>query len=451
MEATYTVAAALFLSTSTFALAQVQNSAPAPVADVATYAPVVDHHQHLLSREAAAWLNRIPAPAEVVPAEVQVLLRRRAEHWNQPIRLQELYAAEAVTLLDQEPRYLRGRAAVSQHLGTRFARPYQLTPGAFTRIGSTAYVAGFYTRGEGAEMRRVGYFDLQLVLTPDGSWRIAAELPTFPAPPPEPEISAEKMIEYLDEAGIARAIILSVAYWYDSATELAPADAYSRTKAENDWTGAQAAKFPERLIAFCSFNPLKDHAVTELQRCAGTRQFRGIKLHFRSSDVDLTNLDHVQRLRRVFAAANKARLPIVAHVRTKDPYGAAEANVILNRILPAAPDIEVQIAHLWGGEAYSPDALATFAKAVSSGHSATKKLYFDISDAAFAAGSTDTALKEIGDGIRTIGVDRILYGSDAPIGGHPTPAQSWTAFRSTIPLSDSEFRMIAKNVAPYAE
>lgn len=449
-KAAYAIVALLCSSTVAPAVAQVQSTQGANSKRVATYAPVVDHHQHLLSPGGAAWLNRIPAPAEAIPPEVQTVLERRADHWNQPTVLRELYTDEAITLSDQEPRFLRGRAAVGQFLGTRFARSYQLTPRAYAQVGSMAYVAGYYTRGEGAQMRRVGYFDIQLAAQPDGSWGISAEIPTFPAPPPEPEIPAEKMIEYLDEAQIDRALILSVGYWFDSDNDLAPAAAYSRMMAENDWTAAQAAKFPKRLIAFCSFNPLKNHAVAELERCASSGKFRGVKLHFHSSGVDLKKSEHVERLRLVFAAANRVQLPIIAHVRTEDPYGEVEANVILNSILRTAPNIDVQIAHLWGGEAYSPAALATFAKAVSSGHSGTKRLFFDISDAAFAAGSSDTALKDIAQSIRSIGFSRILYGSDAPMEGHPTPAASWAAFRATIPLTDAEFRTIAQNVAPYA-
>ena len=56
-------------------------------------------------------------------------------------------------------------------------------------------------------------------------------------------------------------------------------DEYAKVRAENDWTGAQAALFPERLRAFCSFNPLKQYALDELARCAKDPNLRrGIKL-----------------------------------------------------------------------------------------------------------------------------------------------------------------------------
>ncbi len=49
--------------------------------------------------------------------------------------------------------------------------------------------------------------------------------------------------------------------------------------------------------------------------------------------------------------------------------------------------------------------------------------------------------------IRELGVDRVLYGSDAAVPGN-RPREGWASFR-TLPLSEAEFRAIAGNVAPY--
>jgi len=50
--------------------------------------------------------------------------------------------------------------------------------------------------------------------------------------------------------------------------------------------------------------------------------------------------------------------------------------------------------------------------------------------------------------IRQIGVKRILYGSDAAAGDNLRPRESWAAFRR-LPLTESEFKQIARNVTPY--
>src|SRR5438874_10599453 len=117
-------------------------------------------------------------------------------------------------------------------------------------------------------------------------------------------INGRDVVALLDSAGIRRATVLSVAYLYGSPARNLD-DEYARVRAENDWTGAQAAQYPERLRAFCSFNPLKEYALDELARCASNPNLPGgIKLHFGNSDVQLDNPAHVEQLRRVFRLAN---------------------------------------------------------------------------------------------------------------------------------------------------
>src|SRR5215207_1853000 len=64
-------------------------------------------------------------------------------------------------------------------------------------------------------------------------------------------LSAQDVIGLLDAAGIRRAVLLSVAYQFGRPGR-EPQDEYAKVKAENDWTGVQAASFPDRLRAFCS-------------------------------------------------------------------------------------------------------------------------------------------------------------------------------------------------------
>ena len=126
-------------------------------------------------------------------------------------------------------------------------------------------------------------------------------------------------------ASAARSV-LSGAYLYGSPRRSVE-DEYARVRAENDWTGAQAAQYPDRLRAFCSVNPLKGYALDELARCAGSPQLRhGVKLHFGNSDVQLHLPAHLEQLRRLFRAANDHRMAIVVHLRASisrgRPYGA---------------------------------------------------------------------------------------------------------------------------------
>ena len=425
-------------------------SAPAAAAQQAgPPVALVDHHQHLVSPTGAEWLNRGLFPDSQLPEDLARLLRQRAERWNDKTAIAELYTEDSLVLHFDRPEWVRGRSAVADYMSTLFARPYRLTPIAHATSGSAGHVAGYFTRGEGASARHFGRFYMGLVKGQGGAWRIAVETPTFPGPPAEATISAEQLVAHLDAAGIGRAVVLSDAYWLDSKDEAA-SGAYDKVRAENDWTAQEVARFPDRLVAFCSLNPLRDYALAELDRCASDDRFKGLKLHFGASGVDLKNPEHVGKVQKVFQAANRHRLPIIVHVRADlRVYGREHAEILLNQLVATAPDVPVQIAHLWGGEGFSDEALGVYAEAVAAGHPAARNLYFDLADAALVAGGSEETLRTIAARIRQIGPGRILYGSDAAMLGHPTPGEAWAAFRAEVPLTDEEFAIIAGNVAPY--
>ena len=123
---------------------------------------------------------------------------------------------------------------------------------------------------------------------------------------------------------------------------------------------------------------------------------------------------------------------------------------MLNQILPAAPDVPVQIAHLWGGEAFSESALVAYADAVSAHLPATKNLYFDLAEVELVLrGQDETVRKRAVTLMRQIGLGRILWGSDGPRFGGAPSSGAWAASRTVIPLTEDEFNTIAGNAAPY--
>jgi predicted TIM-barrel fold metal-dependent hydrolase len=256
-------------------------------------------------------------------------------------------------------------------------------------------------------------------------------------------------VTQLDGAGIQRAVVLSLAYWFGGARSAPLVDEYARVKAENDWTAAQVAQFPNRLVAFCSLNPLKEYAAAELDRCAEHQNLVGLKLHFANSGVDIRSPSHAEKLRQIFRAANEHRLPIVVHLWVPDEnYGRAHSVAFLKQILPAAPDVVVQIAHFaGGGSGYVDDAIAPFAEAIAAGDPRTRHVYFDVTSVADGRRS-EAELKRLAARLREIGLGRILFGSDMA----PPPAwQPWMTFRMTVPLTAAEFQRIAGNVAPYLQ
>jgi uncharacterized protein len=273
--------------------------------------------------------------------------------------------------------------------------------------------------------------------------------------PNAPGLAARDVIALLDSAGIQRALVLSVAYTWGKASRAPVADEYAQVKAENDWTAQQVAQYPERLRAFCSVNPLKPYALEELARCSKDPQLHhGLKLHFGNSDVDLDNPANVAQVRKVFAAANRYHMPIVVHMHTsldkQRKYGADEARVFLNELLAAASDVPVQIAHLAGSGGYddaTDAALGVFADAITRHDGRMKNVWFDAA-AVVQAGLSADKLRQIAARIRQVGVERVLYGSDAATSPDTYPRAGWAAFRR-LSLSEAEFRLIANNVTPY--
>lgn len=276
----------------------------------------------------------------------------------------------------------------------------------------------------------------------------------------QPEaVAADRLIQLLDEAGIRTAVVMSLGYaWGSPALSPKPADEYMAVRAENDWTAEQAARYPDRLTAVCSVNPLRPYAIEEIDRCAADPRLRnGLKMQFANSRVNLRDRGHVAQLRRVFAAANAHKMPVVVHVWTGDdqvanPFAGRDARTFISEVLPMAPDVPVQIAHLGGsGPRLDPgteEAMVVLARAAATGEAAMKNVYFDIATNVHP-GSPAASTEFMAARMRQIGMSRLLYGSDMATGDNVVPAEYWRALREKSGLSPGELQAIARNVAPY--
>ena len=273
--------------------------------------------------------------------------------------------------------------------------------------------------------------------------------------PAVPLVLADDLVPLLDAAGIRRAVIFSQGYQFGNPNRPPVEDEYTQVKAENDWTSQQIARHPARLRGFCGLNPLKDYAVDEVTRCAKDPHLKyGVKMHFGNSDVDVLNADHVERLRRIFRAANDHRMALVVHLRTsvtrKRPYGAPYARAFIDNVATAAPDVPIQIAHLAGAGSYDDplvdEALGVFAEAAARRDPRMSRFYFDVSGVA-GLGNWKEKVDAVAARIRQLGVERVLYGSDGAVGEN-SPQKALAAFRQ-LPLSAAEFRTIESNIAPY--
>jgi predicted TIM-barrel fold metal-dependent hydrolase len=411
--------------------------------------PLVDHHKHLISPEAARGAYPGTLPEVKLPQELAELLLKRQLAWNNPAELEGLYTQNATVLNTENedlPSWLRGRSAVAKYVGTLFGKPHRIKPVAYGLEGSRGHIAGYLYRPEND--RHFGHVLLSVVRGSTSQWQIEAETPTFPGPRTMAEVDAKALVDQLDEAGINRAVVLSVAYWFGSDFRgLEDEQEHALVRAENDWVANQAALFPGRLISVCSVNPLATYALQEVKRCGEQGRHRGLKLHLGNSRVDLRQPEHAAVVGRVFAEANRQKLAIIIHLWTDPSFetdGAAHVAPFLENVLPNVPDVPVQIAHMAGGGRATHSALKVLAEAVGRNDPHTRNLFFDV--ATLVDGETSDNLRLNVVRMRQVGLERILFGSDTRV----PSLQSWASLRA-LPLTDEEFRTIAKNVAPYAK
>ncbi len=264
-----------------------------------------------------------------------------------------------------------------------------------------------------------------------------------------PAVYAVDAIRALDAAGVARGVVLSDAYLYGvESLHLTPAEVVRFTRLENEFTAAEVARYPERLVGFLAVDPLDPSALPELEHWRGSRVLRGLKLHLTADGVDLKRPGDLSKVQAVVAAAAAQGLPMVIHIGGGG-FGPGEAALFIDSVLPRAGTSWVQIAHAAGGLPVVGDAhariLALFGDHIQRHDPATERLLFDLSYVP-GPGEDAAAARQLLTEIRRIGIDRFLFASDFSV---QTPLESVARLR-TLGLSEAEWARVAAACAPWA-
>lgn len=254
-------------------------------------------------------------------------------------------------------------------------------------------------------------------------------------------------VRVLDEAGVAKGVILSCAYLYGLDTlHLDTATVARFTRLENEFVAAEVAKYPDRLVGFLSVDPLQPSALDEIAHWRGNKTLVGLKLHLRANDVHLADAEHRGKLSAVFAAAASAGLPIAIHVGGFE-FDPAEAELFITEVLPSAGDDWVQIAHAAGG---TPDkdhagSLKVFADHIQRDDPLTRQLLFDL---AYVPAPEEDSLKVAGIAaqLRRIGMNRLLFASDFDV-ITPVKEMEWL---KRLGFTPPELDTVRGNCAPWA-
>jgi predicted TIM-barrel fold metal-dependent hydrolase len=454
---------ALGCARTTSAPARAEGPAPEPAASVdpsarARIVPIAAHHQHLVGPAFLSVWHPAPMKATTLPPVLDSLLSGHRALIGAAVPADSgtsVYATDA--RLIHPAQVPKGPAAIARYWSAYrnpgFVR--YVLPVAYDLRGDDGRVLGIMveTRPDSTTRyaRRLLNVLIDVQKDSSGSWRIVAESGTpILGSVNVDTITAESLVAHLDEAGIRHGVVAALGYEFADGPET-PGER-ERVQAENDWAVRQVAQFPGRLTSFCGLNPIRTYAIAEMDRCAGMPGVRGMKLYI-PNRVDLTKPEDVEKLRNFFRAANERRLPLLVHVSVDWSNGDLHARTFLEQVLPAAPDIPIQIAHMGGGNQFrvgaADDALKVFADAAAAGNPLMKNLYFDVTGS--VSGTQPAATYELlAQRMRTIGLERILFGSDLPLHPLDPPGAAWAKFRRYIPLTDDELRIIANNLAPYA-
>jgi predicted TIM-barrel fold metal-dependent hydrolase len=264
----------------------------------------------------------------------------------------------------------------------------------------------------------------------------------------------------LDAAGIRKGTILSGAYFFSSPILASQdLDIPSETRRENKFIVAEAKAHCGRLIPFISVSPLTPSAVGEIDYWGKKGGAVGVKLHLGNSGFDFRSPDQVRKLQAVFAAADRNHFAIIVHLQTKlASYGPEDAKIFIRDVVPLAPDVPIQIAHVGSGGGVNASVLAVlgeFKAAIMARPARLKNLYFDtamvpdlVSNRRKLAGGADD-VRALTKAMREIGLERFLPASDYTLG--LDLKAYFTNQRAAFGFSDGEWRQLMNNQAPYVK
>lgn len=206
-------------------------------------------------------------------------------------------------------------------------------------------------------------------------------------------ITAEELIEAMDEYEVDMSVVLNLGW-----------TSHELCVETNDYILEAAARYPKRLIAFCTIQPVTgDKALKELERCvsSGAKGIGEIR-----PDVQGFSFKDYKLIRPVVEAVVANGLVLLTH--TSEPVGHeyfGKGTLTPDFIYPIVlnfPDLKLVCAH-WGGGLPFYALMPEVEKALSN-------VYFDTAATSFLYKAE--IFKYVAE---IVGSDKILFGSDYPL------------------------------------
>ena len=206
-------------------------------------------------------------------------------------------------------------------------------------------------------------------------------------------VGAKEIVAAMDEQGVDRSVVFGFP-WQDPAL----------FKMQNDYVMEVVTRYPDRLVGLCCFDPFSKEAVSEARRCL-QGGLSGIgEIAFYQSGIDDTALDMMTPLMEMCLDKD---LPFLIH--TNEPVGhrypGKTPNTLkqLYTLVTRFSENKIVLAH-WGGGIFFYNLMKKEVKEIF------RKVWFDTAASPYLY--TPDIYRIAGE---TIGVERILFGSDFPL------------------------------------
>lgn len=192
-------------------------------------------------------------------------------------------------------------------------------------------------------------------------------------------------------------------------------------RAQNDQVLSVLPKWADRLLGFVYLNPnYPEESMAELERCVAHGPMVGVKLWV-AKHCNAPELDALVR------RAHELKAAIFQHTwyKVMDNYPGESTPADLVELSNRNPDIKIICGHTGGDWERGIRTIAPL-----------KQLFSDLAGSDPVAGYTEM-------GVRELGADRIIYGSD--VGGRSFASQQAKVFGADIP-EDAKKKIFAENL-----
>jgi len=205
--------------------------------------------------------------------------------------------------------------------------------------------------------------------------------------------TAEELIASMDRAGVDISVILNIGWM-----------THELCLETNDYILESLARYPDRLIGFGSVQPMScEAALDEIERCAqgGMKGIGELR-----PDIQLFNLVDDEVVRPFVETIRKHKLILLSHA--SEPVGdnyPGKGMVTPDMLYPfitSYPELTIVLAH-WGGG-------LPFYALMPEVKRALKNVHFDTAASPLLYSPQVYEL-----GIKLVGADKILFGSDYPL------------------------------------